>query len=265
MAAKDDLVLVHSFYANSLILGGLGEFLGDHFRVHFVDLPGFAPHEPPLDKVSLDAFAAHVGARIRALGLSRFYVGGISFGYSVIGRVRLPPECLGVLAIFPFLGSRSLAMSRRKKLLYRGVVNALDVSGLGASLWRTSLLERFAFWWSKYPPDRVRLILDHMDGRTFFATARIILNRGDGAAFPALPHVLILNPSDATVSSDYCERKFGERVPDMCLVRTDLDHYPLEPTADYFRSRFPRGEIDRIMDFFGLPRGPAVGAGGPAG
>jgi pimeloyl-ACP methyl ester carboxylesterase len=261
---KDDLVLVHSFYANSLLLHGLGDFLSDDFNVHFIDLPGFAPHEPPLPEVSLESFASHIESRISGLGLGCFYIGGISFGYSVIGRVRLPPECLGVLAIFPFLGSRSLAMRRRKKLVYRVVVNAMGASGLGGPLWNSPILERFAFWWSKYPPARVRLILDQMDGRTFFDTARIILNNGDGAKFPPLPHVLILNPSDTTIRADYCERMFEERVKDMCVVRTDLDHYPLEPTADYFRSRFPRGEIDRIKAFLGRPRDPGPG-GGPAG
>jgi len=258
---KENLVLVHSFYANSLVLHGLGEFLADDFNVHFIDLPGFAPHEPPLAEVSLDGFAGHVEARIRRLGLDRFVIGGISFGFSVVSRVRLPPECRGILAIFPFLGARSLAMRRRKKIVYRAVVNAMGASGLGGPLWKSPLLERFAFWWSTYPPARVRLILDHMDGRTFFDTARLILNQSDGARFQALPHVLILNPADTTIRADYCERMFEERVKDLCLVRTDLDHYPVDPSAEYFRSRFPRGEMDRIMAFLGRPRAEDRGGG----
>ncbi|MHB8095871.1 MAG: alpha/beta hydrolase [Candidatus Aminicenantales bacterium] len=259
--AKDDLILVHSFYANSLLLHGFGEFLSDYFNVHFIDLPGFAPHEPPLAEVSLDGFAGHVEARIRELGLDRFILGGISFGFSVVSRVSLPPECRGILAIYPFLGSRSLAMRRRKKLVYRAVVNAMGASGLGGPLWKSPLLERFAFWWSTYPPARVRLILDHMDGRTFFDTARLILNRGDGATFQPLPHVLVLNPDDTTIRADYCERMFEERVKDRCVVRTDLDHYPPDPSADYFRSRFPSGEMDRIVTFLRRPCAEDPGGG----
>ncbi|MCX6560168.1 MAG: hypothetical protein NTZ26_06580, partial [Candidatus Aminicenantes bacterium] len=60
---------------------------------------------------------------------------------------------------------------------------------------------------------------------------------------------LILNPADATVRSDYCRREFEERVDDLCVVDTDLDHYPVEPTADYFRSRFACKDIDRIRIF----------------
>ncbi|MCX6560032.1 MAG: alpha/beta hydrolase, partial [Candidatus Aminicenantes bacterium] len=235
-ADKRDLVLVHSFYANSILLRGLGEFLSDEFKVYFVDLPGFAAHEPPLAEVSLDGFARHVEERIRGLALHDFLIGGISFGFTVVCRMSLPPGCRGVLAIFPFLGSQSLAMRRRKKLFYQAVVNLLGASGIGGAIWRSRLVERFAFWWSSYPPERVRLILDHMDGRTFFATARLILNRTDGAEFHDRPHILILNPADATVRSDYCRREFEERVDDLCVVDTDLDHYPVEPTADYFRS-----------------------------
>jgi pimeloyl-ACP methyl ester carboxylesterase len=251
--SKRDLVLVHSFYANSILLRGLGEFLSDEFNVHFVDLPGFAAHEPPIADVSLDGFARHVESRVRELALDDFLIGGISFGFTVVGRMALPPGCRGVLAIFPFLGSQSLAMRRRKKLFYQAVVNVLGASGIGGVLWRTRLVERFAFWWSSYPPERVRLILDHMDGRTFFATARLILNRGDEAAFHDRPHVLILNPADATVRSDYCQREFEERVDELCLIQTDLDHYPVEPTADYFRSRFARADIDRIRSFLDRP------------
>jgi pimeloyl-ACP methyl ester carboxylesterase len=258
---KENLVLVHSFYANSVILRGLGEFLSDDFRVHFIDLPGFAAHEPPLPEVSLESFAAHVADRIRALGLDDFIIGGISFGFTVVSRVPLPPECRGVLAIFPFLGARSLALRRRKRLFYRAVVNAIGASGLGGPLWNSRLLESFAFWWSSYPPARVRLILDHMDGRTFFATARLILNRGDGATFHDRPHVLILNPADTTIHADYCERVFGDRVRDLCVVRTNLDHYPVEPTAEYFRSRFPRGEMDRVKAFLRRPRAAALRPG----
>jgi pimeloyl-ACP methyl ester carboxylesterase len=258
---KANLVLVHSFYANSVILRGLGEFLSDDFRVHFIDLPGFAAHEPPLPEVSLDGFAGHVADRIRELGLDDFILGGLSFGFTVVSRVPLLPECRGVLAVFPFLGSRSLAFRRRKKIFYQAIVNVIGASRLGGRLWNSRLLESFAFWWSSYPPERVRLILDHMDGRTFFDTARLILNRGDGARFQDRPHVLILNPADTTIDADYCERTFGDRVRDLCVVHIDLDHYPVEPTAEYFRSRFPPGEMDRIKAFLRRPRAEELAAG----
>ncbi len=189
-----------------------------------------------------------------ALASRCYLIAGVSFGFSVVCRTSLPPGCRGVVAIFPFLGAQSLALRRRKKLFYQAVVNAMSASPASAPPSGTrARLERFAFWWSSYPSERVRLILDHMDGRTFFDTARLILNRGDGAAFHDLPHVLILNPADATVRSDYCLREFEERVNDLCVVQTDMDHYPVEPTADYFRARFAAGDIARIRAFLDRP------------
>lgn len=246
---RPDLVLVHSFYANSILLRGLGDFLSDEFRVHFVDLPGFAAHEPPMAEVTLDGFARHVEERVRELGLGEYVIAGISFGFTVVCRMDLPPGCRGILAIFPFLGASSLALRRRKKLFYQAVVNAMDFSRLGGAIWNTSLLERFAFWWSSYPEERVRIILDHMDGRTFFATARLILNRGQAVCFHDRPHVLIVNPRDATVRSDYCRRTMEEGLADLCVVETDMDHYPFAPTADYFRARFGAGDIARVRAF----------------
>ncbi len=252
-SGKPDLVLVHSFYANSILLRGLGDFLSDEFRVHFVDLPGFAAHEPPLAEVTLDGFARHVEGRVRELGLGDYVIAGISFGFTVVCRMDLPPGCRGILAIFPFLGASSLALRRRKKLFYQVVVNAAAVTRIGGAIWNTRLLERFAFWWSSYPDERVRIILDHMDGRTFFATAQLILNRGPGVRFQDRPHVLILNPRDTTVRSDYCRRAMEEELADLCVVETDMDHYPFEPTADYFRARFAAGDIARVRAF--LDRG----------
>ena len=246
---KPDLVLVHSFYANSILLRGLIEFLELRFRVHAVDLPGFAAHEAPLPSVSVDGFAAHVARRIRDLGLKSYLLGGISFGFTVVGRVSLPAGCRGIVAIFPYLGADSLALSRRRQIVYRTVVNFVAATRLGGPLWRSKAVERFAFWWSSYPHERVRLILDHMDGRTFFDTARIILNQSDGARFHPLPHVLVLNPRDATVRSDFCLAYFRRKVSDLCLVETDLDHYPVEPTREYFEARFDPDDLTRAREF----------------
>jgi pimeloyl-ACP methyl ester carboxylesterase len=256
---KPDLVLVHSFYANSYLLRGLIDFLERRYRVHAVDLPGFAPREKPLARVSLDEFGRHVARRIRELGLRSYLLGGISFGFTVVGRVSLPPGCRGIVAIFPYLGADSLALRRGKLWVYRLAVNFLAASKLGGRLWRTQALERFAFWWSSYPPGRVRLILDQMDGRTFFDTARIILNESDGTRFHALPHVLILNPRDATVLSPYCRARFERTVSELCLVETELDHYPLEPTREYFEAHFKTEDMKRIEEFLNR----RAGAGPP--
>ena len=256
-AERENLVLVNSFYTNSILLGELIDFLSDHVNVHFIDLPGFALHAPPLDKVSLDSFAQYVDEKIKALDLDHYILSGMSFGYTVVCRLPYDERCKGVVAIFPFLGKKSLRLKRRKRLFYILVVNFFSAFHLSAWAWKTRLLKKFAFWYSTYPPDRVQVILDHMDGRTFFETGRIIFRRRVNLPFQDLPHVLILNPEDTTICYDYALRAFTDNVKELCLLQIDMDHYPVNPTKGYFQERFQAENMKRISDFLNRNGRPA--------
>ena len=258
-AEKENLVLVNSFYSNSILLKDLIAFLNDHVNVHFIDLPGFALHAPPLDEVSLDGFARYVAGRIESLGLEHYILGGISFGYTVVCRLPRDERCKGVVAIFPFMGKKSLKLKWRKRAFYVLIVNFFAASGLSAWAWKTRLLKKFAFWYSSYPPERVQVILDHMDGRTFFETGRIIFKRKIGFPFQDLPHVLILNPEDTTIRYEYALKRFSENVEDLCVLHIDMDHYPQNPTKEYFQKKFRAENIKRINAFLNRNgrKGPA--------
>jgi pimeloyl-ACP methyl ester carboxylesterase len=249
-AEKENLVLVNSFYTNSILLRELIDFLNDHVNVHFIDLPGFALHAPPLNKVNLDSYARYVGEKIKSLELDHYILSGISFGYTVVCRLPRDERCKGVVAIFPFLGRKSLKLNWKKRLFYILAVNIFTTFRLSAWAWKTRLLRKFAFWYSTYPPDRVRIILDHMDGRTFFETGRIIFHNRIKLPFQDLPHVLILNPEDTTIRYDYALRLFTENVKELCLLHIDMDHYPVNPSEEYFRERFQAENIKCISDFF---------------
>lgn len=248
-ADKEHLVLVNSFYTNSVLLRGFVDYLSDHFHVHFIDLPGFALNAPPAKDVSLESFCRYVEDKIAVLGLEEYILAGISFGYTIVSRLRRDPRCKGVVAVFPFLGKKSLNLKRKKKAFYILVVNFFEAFGLSGRVWRTRLLRKFAFWYSSYPPERVRIILDHMDGRTFFAVSRIILRRRHEARFQDRPHVLILNPGDHTIRYDYTLRAFSENVRDLFVLHTGLDHYPVHTDKDHFRGHFREEDLRRIVDF----------------
>jgi pimeloyl-ACP methyl ester carboxylesterase len=256
-AEKENFILVNSFYTNSILLRELIDFLSDHVNVHFIDLPGFARHAPPLNKIGLDGYARYVGQRIRALDLDHHILGGISFGYTVVCRLPRDGRCKGVVAIFPFLGRKSLKLKWRKRLFYILAVNFFTAFGLSAWAWKTRLLKKFAFWYSTYPPDRVQIILDHTDGRTFFETGRIIFRKRLDLPFQDLPHVLILNPEDTTIHYDYALRVFTDNVKELCLLHIDMDHYPVNPTKEYFQERFQADNIKRISDFLNRNGRPA--------
>lgn len=248
---KDNLVLVNAFLTNSLILRGLTDYLERFFTVHFIDLPGFTRDVPPLAEISLDNYAGYVRQRIENLGLASFLLGGISFGFAVINQ--LPPDnrCRGVVAIAPYLNARWLNLSPLKKSTYALLVRIALALDLPTKVWTHPVFHRVFHWYSDYPGDRIDTLLDQMEGRTFFETARIILSHRQPCRFHNQPYVLILSQTDKTVKNNPLLKAFRENIERLKVVQAGIDHYPVEISPDYFESRFPQEEIMDIIGFFG--------------
>ena len=247
---KENLVLVNAFLTNSLVLRGLIDYLSRFFRVHFIDLPGFIKDVPPLDEVTLENYADYVRRRLDVLRLDSYLLGGISFGFAVISH--LPPDrrCRGVVAITPYLNARWLNLNPLKKSTYAFLVRlalALDISG---KVWNHRFFQRVFHWYSDYPPERIDTLLSHMEARTFFETARIILSHCGPCRFQDRPHVLILSQLDRTIKNTPLLKFFQENVSRLKVVHVGIDHYPSEVSEDYFRDRFPQDDVREIICFF---------------
>lgn len=256
---KENLVLVSAFFTNSLLLKGLTSYLSHYYCVHFIDLPGFIKTVPPLHEISVKSYARYVQKKLDALGLESFYLGGISFGFLVINNLTLDKRCRGIVAIAPYINGRLLKLSPIKKLSYFLLVNLTVSLNLSSSLWRSRLLHKAFYWYSDYPSERINHLLTHLDGKTFFITARIILNRRKNCRFQDRPHVLIINQVDRTIDSYPLYKLFVANVSDLRVVKISADHYPLDVSEDYFRERFPEDVIRKISSFFNDPafrRGP---------
>ena len=90
--AKPHLVLVHSFYANSILLHGLGEFLSRRIRGPFhrpARLRG--PRAADARRSAWTASPATSNGRVRALGLDDYHPRRISFGFTVVCRMPCRP------------------------------------------------------------------------------------------------------------------------------------------------------------------------------
>ena len=246
---RENLVLVNAFYTNSAILQGLIDFLSDTFNVYFIDLPGFAADVPPLEDISVESFAHYVRRRIDGFGLEHFVLGGISFGFLVANRVPVNGECRGIVGIAPYLDRKSLKLRPVKRHSYRLVTGLLSTTRLSRRVWKTRAVRRFAHYYSRYPSSRVDMILDHMDGRTFFETGRMILNGRHSSMFHDLPYVLIVNRDDTTIDFEYTTRRFRDSAAKLLIVETKIDHYPREISKEYFRERIGPDQIDRIAAF----------------
>lgn len=250
LRARPALVLVHSFPTNSILLAGLAQFLERYFVVHFVDLPGFVRAVPPLPRPSLAGYARHVEQRIESLGLDRYLLGGISFGYLIVTLMTLDARCRAVLAMEPFLGTRSLYMGPWKRRLFALLTRAIVWLGLSNRLFRSQ-------YWARRmrrrgaPDSRIETVQREIDPRTFFATATQLVTHDRPTRFPDRPHVLLVNPEDATINAEDVTQVFQTSVAPLLVVETTVDHYPISVTPEYFEANIPADDIARIEHFLG--------------
>ena len=100
---KENLVLLHSFPTNSILLSGYIEYLSDSFNVYFIDLPGFTKAVPPLERVTFAGYYDFVGRKIKELDLDSYLVEGISFGFAIVNHLNHDRKCKGIIAIEPFI------------------------------------------------------------------------------------------------------------------------------------------------------------------
>jgi pimeloyl-ACP methyl ester carboxylesterase len=247
---KPALIVVHSFYANSLLLRGMIEYLEDFFSVHFIDLPGFAGHVPPLRRVTVEDFSGYVRDRIESLGLDSYILAGISFGFLVASSIETDSRCRGLAAIMPYLDASSLKLSRRKRIFYALVTRSAVRLGISKALWRSRLVRKFAYWYSVYPEERVDVIFSSMDPETFFRTGRLILRRKEPFPFRDKPTALVLSDRDGTISNDHVRAAFARNISRLLVVDASLEHYPLELTKEHFRRGLAPEDVRRIVRFF---------------
>jgi len=247
---KENLILVNAFYTNSILLKGLISYLNTYFNVYFIDLPGFAKHSPPLEEISIRMYSEYVTRKINQFDLNHYIVAGISFGFLIVNNIYLDGKCKGVVAIFPYLDKHSLKLETRKKAFYNFASHFFVGFNISRNVWESKLFQNMAYFYSSYPEDRITVILEHMDGKTFFETAKIILNHKDALCFQKLPYALIVNEKDKTINYDYSLKIFKSNVEELLIVHSEADHYPEDVKESYFQKAFPEDDIDRIKAFF---------------
>ncbi len=246
---KENLVLVNAYLTNSLVLKGFIDYLNEYFNVYFIDLPGFIQDIPPLDQISIESYAEYVHKRLKRLNLESFILGGISFGFLVASHMPRDRKCKGLVAIAPYINSRSLNLGFLKMSVYSFLVYLTLTFNLSAKIWDSRHFHRAFHWYSDYPADRINNLLSQMDGRTFFETARIILRHRQPCPFHELPYVLIISSSDKTIKNDPLLELFPKNVETLKVVEVNTAHYPLDVSTDYFRERIPEDKIKDIVFF----------------
>jgi pimeloyl-ACP methyl ester carboxylesterase len=245
---KKSLFLVHSYPTNSILLGGLAEFLEDYFDLHFIDLPGFAKHSPPLRNVSIDGYARFLESRIEAAELDEYILGGISFGHLVVTKTRIDHRCKAILSMEPFLGKRSLYMGFLKRFVLGSFARTVAASGMAPIIWNSSRF-RARMLRRGEPELRVDTMLRELDPYTYFATAGILVRFADNLNWRDLPYILIVNPNDKTINAEDVTDVFKSHVDRLLVLETTIDHYPKEVTKQYFTDRITQQHIEKLLSY----------------
>lgn len=248
---KPHLLLVHSFPTNSVLLHGLEEFLSDFFTVHFIDLPGFHKNNPPfVGEITLHKFSHYFDKKIAELGLQEYIVGGVSFGFLVINNAKLDNRCKAILAMEPFINTECLNTSFAKKKTYIVMANLMKVIHyfhLEKWIWESNWFNKYLQKTSDYPKERVDTIIKHIDPRTFFTTARLLLSYKKNPTFHKLPHFLVGNFADKTINFDKTVEIFIKNLHELHIASEPIDHYPKDLTKNYFKTRIPHEHIQRML------------------
>lgn len=243
---KPNLVLVHSFPTNSILFHGLKEFLDDYFVVYFIDLPGFHPDSPPCETISLLGYSGFVARTIDSLGLTEYWLAGISFGFLVVQGVVPKSGCKGIVAIEPFTGVHSMRMGFWTKTLSKCFVGFVCAFGLHEAIFRSRIFKTFLCF--NEPSERINTMLRTFDSFTFFETAKLLLNHKVAPSLCDLPYVLAINPTDTTIDAERTISLFIEQ-PKICVLHTTSDHYPTSISKEYFERTIQRADVERMLSF----------------
>ena len=203
---KPHLLLVHSFPTNSILLKGLEEFLADYFTVHFIDLPGFNNNVPSFNgSVTLKKFSNYFEQKVEELNVDEYIVGGVSFGFLVINNAKLDKRCKAILAMEPFLNTDCLNISFIDKGAYKATTSLLKMvrlTGVENKIWKSDWFGKYLQKISDYPEERINIIIEHIDARTFFTVAGLLLSYKENPKFHDLPYFLVGNFADKTINFD---------------------------------------------------------------
>lgn len=136
------------------------------------------------------------------MDVSEYLVGGVSFGFLVINNAKLDKRCKAILAMEPFINTKCLNTSFWKQRLYVAIAIVMKIIHslrLEKRIWESRWFSEYLQKESDYPKERIATIIKHIDSKTFFAVAGLLMSYKKNLKFHNLPHFLIGNFADKTI------------------------------------------------------------------
>ena len=244
---KENLILLHSFPTNSILLRGLGNYLGDYFNLYFLDLPGFVDQIPPLKEVSVENYVSYVQDQIIELDLENYFIGGISFGFLIANKIADNDNCLGVLAMEPFLNINQTKVSRSKQFFSNNFIKLISLTSSYNFVWNNSLFRFFLYLGNSR--EQITLLFKTVDPKTFFKTGKLLLDYNEKIIFKNKPYVLLINQEDQTIDAQAIVEEFKKNIKKLLVINTTIEHYPKNLLKVYFENHVAKKDIQSVLDF----------------
>ncbi len=243
---KENLVLVHSFPTNTVMLKGLKEFLDDYFNVYFLDLPGFNVNIPPLKNITYDDYSKYLEDYIKKLKLKDYFLGGISFGFLVVNNSKINKRCKGFLAIEPFINANYLKQKFILISLIKIGLFFVTCLQLHNKFYNSTLFKKILLL--QNPKHRIETMIKTIDGVTFFETLKLLFNTKTIPKFQKKPYILLINSNDNIVNADKTIKLF-KKLNNKLILKIKSEHYPSDITKKYFQKKINSKVMKQLLDF----------------
>ena len=212
--------------------------------------------ERELKEISFDSFSKFLEKRINDLKLGNFIIGGISMGFFIVNKLPFDHRCQGILAIEPYIDSNTLLFGRHTVKVLIILISGIQLLKLERHLWESNLF-KVILSRLKLPKNIIPSILAEYSPQTFFKLAKIILSNNEAIKFQNKPYVLLVNKDDGTVSYNYLVKVFKEKVNQLKIITTHVEHYPSDLSKQYFEMMIPNSQVIEVINFL-FTTGPLV-------
>ena len=201
--------------------------------------------------ISVERFSHYFDRKIEELGLDAYIAGGISFGFLVVNNAKLDHRCKAIIAMEPFVNTRCLSMSylmQRKYAAISLLMRLIGTLNMESAIWSSNWFRNYLQKQTDYPRERIETILEHIDARTFFRVAGLLMNYTKNPKFHNLPYFLVGNFADTTIDFSNVVEIFIQHLRELHVTSEPLDHYPKDLTKQYFKDRIPTEHIKRMLE-----------------
>lgn len=244
---KENLIIIPGFATNSFFIRGAINYLNNFFTVYCIDLPGFVEGSHPLPKPDVEAFALYVESKLKKLGLPHYYLLGISLGYAIISHLNLDRRCKGILAIYPYLNSSYLKLSKTKLLFMSIALSIVNRFYINIFYWQPILFRTYLKILMG-SDKQITDIIKHIDPKTYFNIAEQIITSNESINHHKVPQVIILSSEDELLDYQQLLKTF-KVLSNKLIMTTSFSHTPEKLDTDIMNQYFPAELINKMQLF----------------